>query len=56
MGNRNKKRSIEYTYPNKKAREFADELVDGMSNEASMQEYIVAWEEAYFAAGGEIQL
>lgn len=56
MASRNNKRSIEYTYPNKKAREIADELVDGMSNDSTMQEYIVAWEEAYFAAGGTIQL
>lgn len=50
-----KKRTVEQTYPTKRAREIADAVVDAMSNDATMLEHIVAWEEAYFAAGGEFR-
>ncbi len=45
---------IEEMYPDKKAREAADEVVDGMSNDESMTAFIVAWEEAYLLAGGNV--
>jgi len=51
-----RRRSLEYTYPDKKARERADEAVDHLPLDATMMEHIVLWEEVYFAAGGTINL
>jgi hypothetical protein len=48
------KLTVEQMYPTKAAREIADAVVDGMSNDESMIAHIIAWEEAYFDAGGAI--
>lgn len=50
------RKTIEAMYPTKRARDAADQVIDGMSLEASMLTYMVAWEEAYVAAGGIICL
>lgn len=43
---------IESRYPTQRARMIADAVVDGMGLEEPMLNYIIAWEEAYFNAGG----
>ncbi len=50
------KLTCEQMYPNKKARDYADSVIDGLSLEDSMLAYIIAWEEAYLSKGGEIRL
>lgn len=42
-------------YPDKKAREKADEVIEGLPDEAPMTEYIRRWELAYLEAGGIIR-
>lgn len=50
------KRTIENMYPDRRAREIADEVTEGMSLDDTMLQYIVAWEEAYLGAGGRVRL
>ncbi len=50
------KRTIESVYPDRRAREIADEVTDGMSLDDTMLAYLIAWEEAYFGAGGRVRL
>jgi hypothetical protein len=49
-------RTVEQMYPDRRARKVADESIDGLPLDATMLEYIVAWEAAYLAAGGNISL
>lgn len=49
-------KSVEQMYPDKRARNIADAVVDAMSNDRPMLEFILAWEEAYLAAGGRVCL
>ena len=47
---------MEKMYPDKKARDAADEAVDHLSNDEPMTRFIILWEEIYLANGGRVIL
>lgn len=49
-------KTVEQRYPDARARRVADAVVDGMSLDETMLAYIIAYENAYLAAGGKIIL
>lgn len=48
--------SVEKRYPTQHARKEADEAIDSLDLDASMRTYLVIWEAAYLAAGGQVKL
>lgn len=47
-------KTLERKYPDKKAREIADEVIAKMDEKESMLDFVSAWNDAYVAAGGRI--
>lgn len=43
-------------YPDKKAREVADAVIEALSSNETMGEYVRLWELAYMEAGGKIRV
>ena len=53
MGKRKKQRTVEEVFPSARARQAADDAIDGLDPKEPMCVFLDTWETAYFRAAGK---